>query len=144
MARQARKTAQQAAQKWSTNLASAGQTMTNGINGVTTSPGALAAANAPAYLAGVQANVGKWQAKLQNLPLSTWQNSMKTKGIPRVQQAAATDQGKVQAAMGPLLDAVYTLRDSINNSMPRGNLQQNIARMTAFVNGMAQYRNQGG
>lgn len=139
MARQARKTAAAVAQKWSQNLAASGQTMTNGINGVTVSPGQLAAANSQAYLTGVQQNVGKWQSKLQAMPLSTWQNAMKVKGIPRVQQAATTDQGKVQSAMGPLLDYVYNTRDQINSSMPRGSLQQNISRMTAFVNQMSQY-----
>lgn len=139
MARQARKTAAQVAQKWSQNLGNSGQTMTNGINGVTVSPGQLAAANYQAYLSGVQQNVGKWQAKLQNMPLSSWQNAMKVKGIPRVQAAASTDMPKVQTAFGPLLDAVYAARDQINSTMPRGTLQQNIARMTAMVNAMAGY-----
>jgi hypothetical protein len=142
MARQARKSAQQVAQKWGTNLANSTQTMTNGINGVTVSPGQLAAANSTAYLQGVQANVQKWQSKLQAMPLSTWQNAMKTKGIPRVQQAAATDQPKVQTAFGPLLDFVYNLRDQVNSSMPRGSLAQNIQRMTTFVQGMSQYKTQ--
>lgn len=139
MARQARKTAQQVAQKWSQNLAASGTTMLNGINGVTTSPGQLAAAQSQAYLAGVQQSVGKWQQKLQQMPLSQWQNAMKVKGIPRVQQAASTDQGNVQSAMNTLLPFIYDTRDQINSSMPRGSLQQNISRMTAFVNAMAQY-----
>ena len=140
MARQARKTAQQVAQKWSQNLSNSGTTMTNGINGVTVSPGQLAAANAQAYISGVQQNVGKWQAKLQAMPLATWQNAMKVKGIPRVQAAATTDMAKVQTAFGPLLDYTYNLRDQINSSMPRGSLSQNIQRMTAQVQGMSQYK----
>lgn len=140
MARQARKTAAQVAQKWSTNLTNATTQMQNGINGVTVSPGQLAAQQSAAYLAGVQQNVGKWQAKLQAMPLSQWQNAMKTKGIPRVQQAATTDMPQVQAAFGPLLDFTYNLRDQINSSMPRGSLAQNINRMTSFVQGMAQYK----
>lgn len=141
MSRQARKTAAQVAQKWSTNLSAATPQMTAGVQGVQTSPTQLAAANPGAYLAGVQnaVNSGKWQAKLNSVSLGTWQQAYITKGIPRVQQAATTDKQKVQNAFTPLLNYVYNARDQVNATMPRGTLQQNIQRSVAMMQAMSQY-----
>lgn len=144
MARQARKTAAQVAAKWGQNLGAATQQMQAGVQGVTTAPTQLAANQAQAYVAGVQQAVasGKWQSKLNAVSLAQWRDAYTKKGIPRVQQAATTDQPKVQAAMGPLLDYVYNLRDQINASQPRGSLSQNIQRATAMMQGMANYKTQ--
>lgn len=141
MSRQARKSAATVAQKWSTNLAASTPQMTAGVQGVTTSPTQLAAAQSQAYVQGVQQAVssGKWQQRLQNVTLGQWQQAYITKGIPRVQQAAATDKGKVQNAFTPLLNYVYNLRDQINSSMPRGTLAQNVQRAVANIQGMSQY-----
>lgn len=144
MARQARKTAAQVAQKWGTNLGAATQSMQAGVQGVTVAPTQLAANQASAYVAGVQnaVNTGKWQNKLNAVSLQQWRDAYTKKGIPRVQQAATTDQSKVQSAMGPLLDHIYALRDQINSSMPRGSLSQNIQRATAMMQGMSTYKSQ--
>lgn len=142
MARQARKTAAQVAQKWGTNLGAATPSMQAGVQGVTVAPTQLAANQAQAYMAGVQNAVasGKWQARLNAVSLQSWRDAYVKKGIPRVQQAATTDQPKVQAAMGPLLDYIYNLRDQINSSQPRGTLSQNIQRATAMMQGMSNYK----
>lgn len=141
MARQARKTAAQVAQKWSANLQASTTSIQNGVNAVQTSPTQLAAQQQQAYLAGVQQAVssGKWAAKLNAVSLSDWKSAMVNKGIPRIGQGAAAAQPKVQNVMNNLLPFIYDTRDSINASNPRGSLQQNIARMTAFVNAMAGY-----
>ena len=142
MARQARKTAAQVAIKWGQNLGNATQSMSQGVQGVTVAPTQLAANQAQAYVSGVQNAVasGKWQARLQAVSLQQWRDAYTKKGIPRVQQAATTDQPKVQAAMGPLLDFIYGLRDQINSSQPRGSLAQNIQRATAMMQGMSNYK----
>lgn len=142
MARQARKTAAQVAAKWGQNLGSATPSMQAGVQGVTVAPTQLAANQSQAYVQGVQNAVasGKWQARLNAVSLSQWRDAYLKKGIPRVQQAATTDQPKVQAAMGPLLDYIYNLRDQINSSQPRGTLSQNIQRATAMMQGMSNYK----
>lgn len=141
MARQARKTAAQVAQKWSQNLSASTQSITNGVNSVQTSPTQLAAVQVNAYLQGVQHAVtsGKWQRGLQAVSLQDWKNSMLQKGVPHIQTGAVQGQGKVQQVMGPLLDFVYNTRDSINQSNPRGSLQQNLARANAFATAMSNY-----
>lgn len=142
MARQARKTAAQVAQKWSANLSASTQQIQNGVNAVTTAPTQLAAANSAGYLAGIQKAVasGKWQANLQRVTLQDWKNSMIAKGIPRVQTGATAAVPKVTQSFGPLLDFIYNTRDSVNASNPRGNLSQNMQRMNAFVSAMAGYK----
>lgn len=143
MAKSAQKTAAAVATKWSQNLSNSTPQMQSGAQGVTTSPTALAAANPTGYLQGVQnaVNNGTWAASLQAVTLAQWQNAYITKGIPRVQQAAASDKGKVQTAFQTLLPYVYSARDQINASMPRGTLTQNIQRSAAMINAMAQYKN---
>jgi hypothetical protein len=141
MARQARKSAQQVAQTWSQRLQASTQQIQNGVNAVTTSPTQLAAANEAGYLQGVQQAVanGKWRTKLQAVSLSDWKSSMINKGIPHISTGATQAQGKVQTVMGQLLPFIYDTRDAINASNPRGNLQQNMARMNAFVQAMSMY-----
>ena len=141
MARQARKTAAQVAQKWSQNLQSATQSIQNGVNAVTTAPTQLAAANVNGYLQGIQQAVasGKWQKNLQAVSLQDWKNAMTNKGIPHIQTGAVQGQQKVQQVMGPLLDYIYNTRDQVNQSNPRGSLAQNLARANAFATAMSQY-----
>lgn len=141
MARQARKTAQQVASKWSANLGAASQAITNGVNAVQTAPTQLAAANVQGYLTGVQNAVssGKWQKNLQAVSLTDWKNAMLQKGLQHVQTGAVAAQGKVATAFGPLLQYIYDGRDQINAANPRGTLQQNMARSTAMIQYMAQY-----
>lgn len=142
MARQARKTAQQVAAKWSQNLTNSTTAIQNGVNAVTTSPTQLAAQNVNGYLQGVQAAVasGKWQRNLQAVSLQDWKTSMQQKGIPHIQTGATAAQPKVATAFGPLLQYVYDTRDAVNQSHPRGSLAQNLARANAFATQMANYK----
>jgi hypothetical protein len=141
MARQARKTAAQVAQKWSQNLTASTQSITNGVNAVTVAPTQLAAANVQGYIQGVQAAVasGKWQRNLNKVSLQDWKTAMTQKGISHIQTGATQAQPKVQQVFGPLLDFIYNTRDQINSSHPRGTLAANLARANAFATAMSQY-----
>jgi hypothetical protein len=144
MAKQAQKNPATVAAKWATNLGNATATMTAGVQAVQTSPTALAAQHPDSYLAGVQQAVssGKWARNLQAVSLQSWQQDMIQKGIPRVSQGANASKGKVQSFQSQLLPFVYNLRSQLP---PRGGLGQNVARMTAFVQGMANFSyNKGG
>lgn len=144
MARQARKTAQQVASKWSANLGAATQAITNGVNAVQTAPTQLAAANVQGYLTGVQnaVNSGKWAAALNKVSLSDWKTAMLNKGVQHIQTGAVAGQSKVASAFGPLLQYIYDGRDQINAANPRGTLQQNMQRSAAMIQYMAGYKNQ--
>lgn len=133
------KTPQQVAQKWATNLGSATQAIKDGVNAVTESPTAKAAANPQAFLNGVQnaVNSGKWATKLQAVSLPAWQAAMITKGVPRVATGATAAIPKMQNAMTQLLPYIQNVVSSLP---PRGDKQQNIARSQAFLQGMLGFK----
>ena len=62
---------------------------------------------------------------------------MTTKGIPRIATGAQTAQPKFAQFMGKLLPYIATQKASLP---ARGTLDQNIARMTAFVQGMSKFQ----
>jgi len=135
------KTPTQVAEKWASNLGAAGQAIKDGVNGVTTSPTALAAAAEARYISGVQAAVsnGKWQAGLARVTLQDWKDSMLNKGVARIGPGATASKGKFAAFMTKLLPFQSNLIASLP---PRGDLAANIQRMTMFAQGMNTFRNQ--
>jgi len=134
-------TPDQIAARWAQGLASATQKITDGVNAVTVSPGQAAARQKAVYVANVNASADKWAAKVSAVSVQQWQQSTVTKGIPRIATGAAASQPKFATFMGQLLP--YISRQ-VQGLPPRGNLQQNIARMTQFVQGMAQFSQTGG
>lgn len=123
------------AAKWVRGMQGAGQAITDGVNAVTTAPGASAARQVNAYTAGVQQNAQKWATRVASVSLQEWRDAMINKGANRVGTGASAAEGKMANAMAQLLPAI----DSIKASLPpRGDLQQNIARSVAFQQKMAQ------
>lgn len=118
------------AAKWSRNLSSSTQSIQAGVQATTVNPAQKAIERIPAYLAGVQAAVqsGKVQRGLQGVTLQSWQQAMINKGLPRIAAGATAAVPKMQKfmdAFGPHLQAL----DAKLQSMPRGDLNQNIQRM---------------
>lgn len=117
------------AAKWSRNLAASTASITAGVNAVTVNPAQTAASQSAAYLAGVQNAVtsGKWQRGLARTTLQSWQQSMITKGIPRIASGASAAQPKVQAFMSKWLPYQQGLQAKLA-ATPRGDLSTNIQR----------------
>ena len=131
-------TADQIAQKWANNLGAATTSIQAGVNAVTVAPGQAAARQKAVWVANVNAAQDKWAARVAAVPLPVWQQDMITKGIPRIATGATAAQPKFSMFMGKLLPYINSAKAQLP---PRGNLQQNIARMTQFVNSMAQFSN---
>lgn len=130
-------TPDQAAAKWAQNLAGSTQRITDGVNAVTVSPGQAAARNKAAYQQNTMAAVDKWAARSAAVPVDAWRQATITKGIPRIAAGATAAQPKMQDFMSQFLPHVA----SVVNGLPqRGNLDQNIARMTSAVRGMAAFK----
>ena len=125
------------AQKWVTNLGSSGESITRGVQSVTTAPGAAAARQKSQYVQGVTQNADKWATRVASVSVDDWRQSMINKGIPRIASGAAASQGKFQTFMGQLLPYIESGR---GNLPQRGNLDQNIARMTAWARYMAGFQ----
>lgn len=122
------------AAKWANSLAASTQAITDGVNGVTVAPGQAAARQKQQYLAGVQASADKWATNVAKVSLSEWQAAMTQKAVPRIASGAQAAQPKFAAFMTQLLPQIATAKAALP---ARGNLQQNIARMTQFVTAMS-------
>lgn len=134
----ARVNSQQWLQKWSTNLNAAGPYIKSGVARVSTAPGQLAAAASDRMLAGVTASIsnGTWQRNVSKVSLQDWQNAMVNKGIPRLQQGTAQAVATKGAKIDQLLSAVDAAA-SAANQLPKGGLEQGIARATTFMREMS-------
>lgn len=127
-------TADQIAAKWSQNLSGATTTITTGVQAVTTPPGQAAARQKSAYVNGVNANQDVWAKNVAAVPLSTWQQDMVNKGIPRIATGAQAAQPKMTTVMSKLLPAIS---NAVNALPPRGTLAQNLQRANAFATALA-------
>lgn len=126
-----------AAQRWATGLTGAGDKIKAGVQSVTTSPGALAAAQADVWVANVTASKDKFKRNSAALSISDWQTATIEKGIPRIQQGAQAAQGKMANFLSQLFPYIEQAR---KNLRPRGNLEQNIARSGDFARSMSQFK----
>lgn len=124
------------AQEWSQRLASSTQKIQAGVQNVTVAPGQAAARQKQVYLQNVQAAADKWARNVASVTLADWQNAMINKGVQRVASGAQAAQDKFAAFMGRLIPHIEAGRRQLP---ARGNLDQNIARMTAWVRHMANF-----
>jgi hypothetical protein len=128
--------ADQVAAKWAQNTGSAVQAYTDGVNAVTVAPGQAAARAVDLWAQNVAAAKSKYQANSAKVSLADWQASATGKGAARLASGVQAAQPKMQQAMTKLLPYIA---QQVNALPARGNLDQNINRMTAFVRGMAKY-----
>lgn len=130
-------TPDQIAARWAQGLAGASQKIADGVDAVRVAPGQAAARQKSVYVANVQASADKWAANVASVTLPSWQDAMKTKGVPRIAQGATAAQPKFGAFMNQLLPHIERTRSALP---ARGTLDQNIARMTTFVRGMSTFK----
>ena len=135
-------TAQQAAAKWRDRLTASTQQMTDGVNAVTTAPGQKAAAAQQLWLQRVQASAPKWARNVAAVSLESWKNDMINVGIPRVATGANAKVGKVESFMTEFLPHVEQVAQKVR-AMPKGDINQSIARAAAQIQGNAQFRRSG-
>lgn len=134
-------TPDQIAAAWANALGAAQAKITAGINAVQVPPGQAAARQKAVYVANVNANADKWATKVAAVSLQAWQQAAINKGVQRIGTGASAAQPKFAAFMTQLLPFIQR---QVQALPPRGNLQANIARMTAFVQGMATFSNTSG
>jgi hypothetical protein len=131
------KTPQQAAQKWANGMANSADAIKQGVMGMTENPAAKAAAVADRTVSAFAAAKGKMVAGLNATSLSTIQQAMITKGIPRIQDGAAAAQPKVANVLGQIMAHVNTVVASLP---ARGTDAQNEQRMLQFSRGMKKFK----
>lgn len=128
------------ANRWQQGFANAGPKWTAGINAVDVAPGIAAAAAKDRYLAGVNANVDKFAANVSRVTLTEWKQMATTKGQARLASGAQVGVAKYQAKIGPVLQAIGQIRDSLP---PRGDIMTNLQRMQQMALGLHERAQQG-
>lgn len=122
------------ADRWATAMGASGAKVQAGVQAVTVSPGTAAARQKATYVQNVTAAATRWARNVAAVSLTTWQNDMITKGIPRIGTGATAAKTKFATTLGKILDA----ERSIVSSLPaRGSTQANINRAVAFMTAMA-------
>lgn len=129
---------QELAAKWANRTSAATQDVVAGVNRVTEHPGRKAAAQVDAWANNTAAAREKWQRRVQAGSLEDWKAATAS-GASRIASGVQAKQGKVSdfwAEFGPFQDSVTAQ----TRSMPRGNLQQNIARMINQATRTAEFK----
>ena len=136
------KSPQDVAQKWQKNLAGSGESIRRGVMAVTEAPTARAARRADAYLAGVQKSVadGKWERGLLRVSLADWQRDMIDKGLARIAGGATAGLPKMQEFLTEFLPFQEAIVARVDQTTPRGDLEQNIQRATEVMRQTAQFQ----
>lgn len=130
-------TPEQIAAKWATGLSGASSRITDGINAVSVAPGQAAARQKQVWQQNVAASADKWATNTGKVSLSDWQSAMINKGVPRIASGAIAAQPKFATFMTQLMPFIAQQKSALP---ARGNLDANIARMTAFARGMATFK----
>lgn len=138
-----RATPQDATQKWVTNIGQSTQRIQAGVQAVTRSPGAAAAAQSQKWLSRIQASADKWRARVGAVSLQEWQQAMINVGIPRIAQGAQQKQHKMEAFMAEFLPYLQQGVSRIE-AMPSTTLEDSINRASAMIRHNAQFRRGGG
>lgn len=136
------KNANAVAKDWAARLGASGTKIKEGVLSVTTAPTEAALRQVDQYVAGVQRAVtdGRYQAGLRSVSLQDWQQDMVTKGLPRIGQGAQAAIPKMESFLTKFLPHVDAGKQKLAN-MPRGSIDQNIARMVEMVRHNASFRN---
>src|SRR5213593_2833628 len=133
----ARLNGQQFADKWARRLKGSTQDIRDGIARVTESPGVAAVRAQARMKQALNAAIddGTWAAQTGAVSVEDWKQAATKKGVDRI--AAGVDGS--QAYMGQVGERLLAAVDASvqeANRTPRGSLEDNITRMTAFVRGM--------
>lgn len=134
----ARVNAQQWLHKWGQNLNASGPYITAGVKAVTVAPGQAAAAAQDRMLANLTAAItsGLWAKNVSAVTLAQWQAAMIGKAIPRISQGVTSAQANKVQTITNLLSAVDQAA-SAADALPKGNIEQSIARASAFMRAMS-------
>lgn len=126
--------AAQAAANWKTGFGNSGTKWLAGINSVTVAPGIAAAAAKDRYVQGVTQNADKFAANVSAVQLGDWK-SMAQAGQGNLAGGATKGANKYQAKIGPVLQAIGQIRDSLP---PRGDIMTNLERSRQMALGLNQ------
>lgn len=130
----------EAHEKWKNRLTSAIPDVKAGIDRVTESPTAKAAAKEDKWFAGLQRAKasGKFKRGLLAVSLEEWKTKARDVGADRIPAGAAAAKDKQTTFYGKLFPYEETLQAKIK-AMPDTTIQDSVARASAWIMGMSNF-----
>ena len=140
----ARVNADQFVEKHARRLKGSVEDMRAGVERVTESPTAAAAAKKDKMRQNINAAIdsGKWERGLRRVPLDEWKSKMVNKGLSRVATGIDEAAPKVRAFAADFLPFLDNVTSQVRK-MPDTTLEDNINRMTAQVRGVSKFSRKG-
>jgi hypothetical protein len=132
------KDAASATQAWEQGLSGARQKYIDGVNAVTTAPGAAAAAQVGVWAANTSAAQAKFARNVAKVSLGQWQQAAAAKGADRLASGAAAGAAKMGAFLQKFIPYIQQQKASLPK---RGTYEQNKARMIAMVDAAHKFQN---
>lgn len=134
-------TAQQAATKQADRLKGSLEMIRAGVNRVDVAPGVKAAQKQDKMKANLIKSIddGTWAKNVSAVSLADWKTAMLSKGVGRIPEGIDAAHDKQVAFYNHLFQFQEGLQSEIEN-MSDLTLEDNIARMAAWVRGMANYK----
>lgn len=139
MASAVRKTPQEGAAKWLTNLSAAGPEMEAGARRVQESPGVAAARERAKWEARLRETAQKWEDRMRGLSLADWQKAYIDVGVQRVAQGAQAKQNKVVQFNTEFYPFLEQVKQKVG-AMPSTTPGQRIAKMVANAEAIRQFK----
>ncbi len=126
------------AEKWARRIKGSTEDIRRGVQRTSEAPGMAAARQKELMKQKLIASIddGTWERNVSAVTLQDWQDKMLDKGIPRLSAGVDSAQAK-QVQMAEKLLADVDASVAVVNQTPRGDLEQNITRMTTFAREMA-------
>lgn len=132
--------AEEFAEKHARRLKGAIEDIRSGVEKVTESPTAKAAAKQTKMVQNLQQSVqnGKWAAGLKRVSLDEWKQKTIDKGLGRIAAGVDEAHDKVMAFGAQLLSYESTLKDTVDK-MPDLTIEDSINRATSWIRGMSKF-----
>ncbi len=133
----ARVTAEEYAEKWARRLKQSAPDVTRGIERVSVAPGKAAAAAEALMIQRLTESVtsGLWAQRVAGVSLEEWKQAFLSKGVGRIASGVDAASAKQVVMAQKLLAAVDAAVAKVK-TMPKGDIEQSIARMTTYVREM--------
>jgi len=129
------------ADKWRRRAEASASDYQKGIERVSESPMEKAVAKKDKFKANLMKAIddGKWEKGLKSVSLTDWKDSVAKKGVPNYATGIRASESKMEKFMTELIPYQETLQGVINR-MPDITLNDSIARASAWIEGMAKFK----
>jgi hypothetical protein len=129
------------AQRWVAGAQAGSQRYIDGVQTTQKDVVGLAVAQGQKALINYQAAItsGHWARKLLAVGNAGWKQAVAAKGGANFVTGVTAAQQKFATAMGPVLAQEATLQAQID-AMPKTTIADSVARATAWINGMHQWK----